>query len=554
MYSRVESSMLFGIKTMEVCVEVDISNGMPMIDMVGYLGSEVKEAKERVKTALHNCGISLPPKRITINLSPANIKKSSTGFDLPIAVALLTSLGVLDKEKVEGHIFIGELSLNGDLMPINGILPMIVESLDSNKTFVVPKGNENEAKLISESKVSSFTNLREIIQFFNIEPLISKAYTSKKNSQKSSPNNSLKDSKEKNKMETNLKSFLGKTKNITIINNQNSNSELPDNEEKKMDFSDINGQRILKRACEIAASGMHNMLIVGPPGTGKTMISERMSTIMPPLNDEEKLEVSKVYSVCGLLKNKKKLLEDRPFRNPHHTITKAALAGGGITPIPGEISLAHQGVLFLDEFTEFQKSTIEVLRQPLENKNINLTRMNYNVTYPADFLLLASMNPCNCGYYPNMQKCRCTPSTLKRYLNKLSQPILDRIDLTVFAPEVKFSELVKKQKNETSYDIRQRVIRCQQIQYERYKDEPFYHNSQIPANKLEKYVPLDDEQLGFMNKIYERDNLTARTFHKLLRVIRTISDMDGSEKIKMEHVMEALCYKGLTKEYYEGGM
>ncbi|SFG00111.1 magnesium chelatase family protein [Lachnospiraceae bacterium C7] len=529
MYSKIESAMLTGINTTPVSVEVDISTGMPMVDMVGYLSSEVKEAKERVRTALHNCNISLPPKRITINIAPANIKKTGTSFDLPIAIALLTALGVIDGKKIERHIFVGELGLNGDLIPVNGILPIVSDNANSQSYFVVSKGNESEAKLIPNANVFSFDNLNEIIEAYNVDPVRVEKYKKRVN----------KNLNDKNAIQSGQESHL-----------EDSEKELED----LIDFADVNGQLLLKRACEISAAGMHNMLIIGPPGTGKTMISERMSTIMPPLNEEEKLELSKIYSVCGLLKDKKKLVHKRPFRSPHHTVTKAALAGGGINPIPGEISLAHEGVLFLDELTEFQKQTIEVLRQPLEDRKINLTRMNYNVTYPADFLLLSAMNPCNCGYYPNMQKCRCTPASLKRYLNKISQPLLDRIDITIQAPEMRYKDLVTKTKNETSAQIRERVVQCQKIQYERYKNEPFFHNSQIPASRLEEYVKLGEDEANYIEEKFEEEGLTARTYHKILRVSRTIADLDNSRDVKLKHIIEAFTYKGLSANYYKGGM
>lgn len=349
MYSTVMTAMLDGIHAKPVRVEVDISPGLPAFEMVGYLSSEVREAKERVRTALHNCGMVLPAKRITINLSPANIKKSGTGFDLPIAVALMAAMELIDTGSCQQIIFLGELNLSGGILPVRGVLPVVSDGMENGiKTYVIPEENTKEASLVKGAEIYGFPELSEVISFLK-----------------------------------------GEKHNKQIFH-----GNFPKKEQKKVDFSEINGQRFLKRAAEIAASGMHHMLIVGPPGAGKTMISERMATILPPMTESEKLELSKIYSICGLLSDSGALLSERPFRSPHHTITSAGLSGGGADLKPGEISLAHHGVLFLDELPEFTKSTLEILRQPLESRQIHLSRARGSVTYPSDFLLLASMNPC----------------------------------------------------------------------------------------------------------------------------------------------------------------
>jgi magnesium chelatase family protein len=323
---------------------------------------------------------------------------------------------------------------------------------------------------------------------------------------------------------------------------------------QEVDFSEVNGQLFLKRACEVAAAGMHNMLMVGPPGAGKTMISERMATILPPLTKQEQMELSKIYSVCGLLKNENALVTRRPFRSPHHTISDIGLTGGGTHPRPGEISLAHCGVLFLDELTEFRKQTLEVLRQPLEDKEIRLVRAASSVTYPASFLLLAAMNPCNCGYYPDMNRCRCSPGTLRRYADRISQPLIDRIDICVEASAITYEELTVSAVNESSASIRGRVEACQNLQNERYAEENFTHNSRIPASKLSKYCPLGTKEAAYMEGIFKKQSLTARTYHKILRVARTIADLDQSEAIKLHHLTEAVCYRVLDKGYWGGAL
>ena len=507
MYSTIKTAILEGIHTKPIQVEVDMSNGMPVFDMVGHLAPEVREGKERIRTALHSIGVILPAKRITVNLSPANIRKAGTGFDLPIAIAILQSLGVVSREACEGKMFIGELSLNGQLLPVNGILPVVSDGVgDETYEFVIPKDNESEGRLVPKAKVYGFCNLQEVIDFLGGKP-----YETQYN----------------NIEETHF--------------------------EPEKDFSDVCGQNFIKRACEVAASGMHNMLLIGAPGAGKTMISERLASILPPLSDEERLELSKIYSVCGLLSKKNALIQNRPFRAPHHTITQAGLTGGGVIPKPGEISLAHNGVLFLDELPEFQKKTLEILRQPMEEHQVHLVRSLGNVTYPANFLLLAAMNPCNCGYYPDMQKCRCSEGGLRRYFDKVSQPLLDRIDICVEAPTLTFRELTGKDKSEPSQNIQKRVLACHQIQCERFKGESFCHNSHIPASRLEEFCYLGVKEQRYMESIYRKMSLTARTYHKILRVARTIADLEQSNCIHIRHLNEAICYRNVDEKFWGGG-
>ena len=506
MYSLVTTSIIQGIKSIPVYVEADVSDGMPLFEMVGSLSPEVKESKERVRTALKNTGYILPPKRITINFIPANIRKTGSGFDLPVVAAVLCAIGIVPEEALKDTMVVGEISLSGDVKPVNGILPMVAEAKERGVTrCIVPAENQTEAQLVKEIEIFAVQSIAEMIHILNGGTYIEKE--------------------------------IGKAVAKTI---------------RMLDFSDIQGQHFVKRACEVAVSGMHNLLMIGPPGAGKTMTAMRIPTILPPLDEKEQMELSKIYSVSGQFQLREQLMEERPFRCPHHTITMQGLVGGGLIPKPGEISLAHKGVLFLDELPEFKQNTIEILRQPMEEKKICIARLNASYEYPADFMLVAAMNPCKCGYYPDMQRCTCTSAAIDRYLRKVSRPLLDRIDICVEVPQVRFRDLYNTGKSEKSEEIRARVVRTQEIQKMRYRGENFCFNSHIPSSRIFEYCKLDKKQEIYMEQMYDKLNLTARTYHKILRVARTLADMDESEQIKMSHLNEALCYRNIDKKFWEG--
>ena len=507
LYSIVSTAIICGIKSVPVCVEADVGDGMPVFEMVGFLASEVKEAKERVRTALRNVGYPLPPKRITVNLAPADIRKSGSGFDLPVAVAILAALGMIPTEALHGVFVIGEIGLKGDVQPVHGVLPMVVEAKERGiSRCIVPAANRREAELAADMQVFGADSLEDVIRLLN----------------------------------------GGDWTGTTAYN-----IEETAKEEAYLDFADIHGQRLVKRACEVAVAGMHNLLLIGPPGAGKTMMAMRIPSILPPLSEEEQMELSKVYSVGGLLSEGSGLVTKRPFRAPHHTISMQGLAGGGRVPKPGEISFAHKGVLFLDELPEFQKETLEVLRQPLEEKCVRLVRLQGTFEYPADFMLVAAMNPCRCGYYPDMNRCTCTQTAVDRYLARVSRPLLNRIDICVEAPQLTFGELTGNGTEEPSAVIRKRVIAAQKIQRERYRGEAFLCNSQIPAARIREFCGLSKKQESYMEQVYRKLELTARAYHKLLKVARTLADMDGSGQIGDCHLNEAICYRSLDKKFWE---
>ncbi|MGN0141467.1 MAG: YifB family Mg chelatase-like AAA ATPase [Roseburia sp.] len=509
MYSIVSTAMIHGIKSIPISVEADVSDGMPMFAMVGFLASEVREASERVRTALRNLGYPLPAKRITVNLTPANIRKSGSGFDLPVSLAVLSALGSIPAAALEEYLVIGEIGLNGKIQPVRGVLPMVAGAKEQGlSACILPKQNEREAALIPGMRVYGVENVREAVELLQ-----------------------------------------GQTKEPleTLYNIEETESKT-----EPVDFADIHGQKLVKRACEIAVSGMHNLLMVGPPGAGKTMTAMRIPTILPPLDETEQMELSQIYSVSGLFEAEKHLMRERPFRCPHHTVSAQRLAGGGAVPRPGEISLAHKGVLFLDELPEFQKETLEILRQPMEEKKIRLGRITGEYEFPADFILVAAMNPCKCGYYPDMQKCRCTGASIARYIGRISQPLLDRIDICVEAPQIKFSELQGGEAEESSATIRSRVMEAQERQRWRYRNEDFSYNSQVPAAKLAEYCALNEKQQAYMEQVYNRLNLTARSYHKILKVARTLADAQGSERIENRHLNEAVCYRSIDRKFWEG--
>lgn len=507
MLSTITSGAVYGVYSHLIQVEVDISQGLPCFQIVGLPGSEVREARERVKVALKNAGVKLPPMCINVNLSPADLPKNGTMFDLPVAVGVMIALGKLKQESVEGTLLLGELGLSGELKPVRGVLPIAREGAKKGvRRCIVPAGNAWEGALISEMESVGVRNVKEAVALLAGEEVFSPIST---------------------------------TASVEEIQ-----------KEEQLDFAQINGQQALKRAAEVAAAGFHNLLVIGAPGSGKTMLARRIPSILPPLTGEESLEVSAIYSICGLLQSVGSLRSTRPFLNPHHTITGQALAGGGRIPKPGVISLAHRGVLFLDELPEFKRETLDILRQPLEDKRVQIARSSGSYVYPADFMLVGAMNPCPCGFYPDRERCRCTPFEVKRYLSRVSGPILDRMDICVEAMPMAFADMTSGRAQESSAQIRERVMAARKRQEERFAGKELHFNADMGTGDVERCCVLGEAELKYMERMFTALQLSARAYHRILKVARTIADLDDSDRIGEMHLAEAICYRQSDRKYW----